>query len=105
MGTDLFFYHGYCELYIDGKWIKATPAFDLEMCQENRIIPVEFDGENHAVLHSHNRDGDLHNEYVQDHGHYHDIPLDKLFKGWIRAYGPERVEKWDKIASRETTEC
>jgi len=29
MGTNLFSYHGYTELYILRKWVKATLAFDL----------------------------------------------------------------------------
>ena len=29
MGTDLFVYHGYTDLYLEGKWVKATPAFNL----------------------------------------------------------------------------
>ena len=47
-GGDVFPWHGYAELYIDGRWVKATPVFDLQMCQENRLVPVEFDGRNDA---------------------------------------------------------
>ncbi len=94
MGTNLFTYHGYDELYIGGRWVKATPSFDIKMCQENRIIPVEFDGKNDAVLHSHNQDGKLHIEYINDHGHYQDVPLEEILAAWIKAYGPERVEQF-----------
>ena len=87
MGTDLFSYHGYSELYIDGKWVKATPAFDLKMCQENRIIPIEFDGKHDAILHSHNMDGELHIEYVVDHGCYEDIPVHEILTAWSKVYG------------------
>lgn len=87
MMTDLFVYHAYGELYIEGKWVKATPAFDRKMCQEKRIIPVEFDGKNHAMFHSHNRDGKLHIEYVRDHGHYQDVPLDEILDARIQTYG------------------
>ncbi len=87
LGTTLVTYHGYCELYIQGKWVKATPAFDLKMCQQNRIIPVEFDGKSDAIFHSHNRDGQLHIEYVKDHGRYEDVPLDEIYDGWVRDYG------------------
>lgn len=93
MGTDLFSYHGYSELHIDGKWVKATPAFDLKMCHENRIIPVEFDGKNDAIFHSHNLDGTLHIEYVRDHGHYEDIPYDDILAAWERLYGLESRER------------
>jgi len=46
-GTNLFTHHGYDELYIEGRWVKATPTMDLKMCQEEGIIPVEFDGKNY----------------------------------------------------------
>jgi transglutaminase-like putative cysteine protease len=93
MGTDLFIYHGYNELFIEGSWIKATPTFDLRMCQENHIIPVEFDGKNNAILHSHNQDGKLQIEYVRDHGHYQDVPLGEIVDAAIGTYGIEYVER------------
>jgi transglutaminase-like putative cysteine protease len=91
MGTNLFIWHGYDELFIEDKWVKATPTFDAKMCQKNRIIPVEFDGENDAVFHSHNRDGKLHIEYVKDHGHYQDVPLDRIL-AFFKAYGVQDIE-------------
>lgn len=94
LGTDLFVYHGYAELYIEGEWVKAAPTFDLTMCQENRIIPVEFDGRNHAMFHSHNRDGKLHIEYVCQHGHYDDLPLSNMLDACMRVYGPKFLESW-----------
>lgn len=92
MGTNLFSYHGYSELFIDGKWVKATPAFDLKMCHQNRIIPVEFNGKNDAIFHPHNVDGKLHIEYVHDHGHYEDIPFDDILAAWEQLYGLESRE-------------
>ena len=81
MGTNLLRLHGYVVLFLEGKWVKATPAFDLKMCEENRLIPVEFDGKSDAMLPSHDRDGRVHIEYVnglshqvyvKDLGHYYD---------------------------------
>jgi len=102
-GTNIMSCHGYTELYIGGKWIKATPTFDLKMCQESRIIPVEFDGKNHAIFHSHNQDGRLHIEYIHDCGHYQDVPLDKILNAWVQVYGFERVE-WYKTTFGKTKE-
>ena len=31
MGSDIFFYHGYTEVWLDGRWVKATPAFNREL--------------------------------------------------------------------------
>jgi len=66
LGTNILPFHGYTEFYLSGKWVKATPAFDLKLCENNRIVPVEFDGESDAIFHLHNRDGKLHIEYLED---------------------------------------
>ena len=101
MGTNLFIYHGYDELYMEGKWTKATPTFDLKMCQENRIVPVEFDAKNNAMFHSHNKDGELQIEYICDHGHYQDLPLDEIMNARAQAYGAEVAERL-KMASPQS---
>ena len=83
-GENLFVYHGYVSLYIDGRWVKATPAFDIEMCRRQRIVPVDFDGASDAQFHTHNRDGRLHIEYVRDHGYSDDLPWERMMRarGW-----------------------
>jgi transglutaminase-like putative cysteine protease len=101
MGTNLFSYHGYTELYIGGKWVKATPAFDLKMCQENRIIPVEFDGKNDAIFPSHNMDGKLHIEYIADHGHRVDVPVDEILAAWLKHYGMAAQERLNRLKELE----
>jgi transglutaminase-like putative cysteine protease len=103
MGTNLFSYHGYTELYISGKWVKATPAFDLKMCQKNRIIPVEFDGQNDAIFHSHNLDGQLHIEYVADHGCRVDVPVDEIIAAWEQHYGLKAQERLNRFIEAEKT--
>jgi transglutaminase-like putative cysteine protease len=93
LGTNILPFHGYAELYLDGKWVKATPAFDAKMCEKNRIVPVEFDGKNDAMFHSHNRDGKLHIEYVKHLGHYYDdLPLDKLWDAALQTCGTRVLE-------------
>jgi len=81
--SNIFPWHGYAELYLDGKWVKATPAFDLKMCQEHRLIPVEFDGVSDARFHSRNKDGKPHIEYLLDRGPFDDVPLDEIRKALI----------------------
>lgn len=85
-GKNLFIYHGYVSFYLDGKWVKATPAFDLKMCQKNQIIPVEFDGKSDAQLHQYNREGKLHIEYVRDHGYYDDLPWEEMLEARAGRY-------------------
>jgi len=101
MGTNLFSYHGYSELYLEAKWVKATPAFDLKMCQQNRIVPVDFDGKNDAIFHSHNSDGKLHIEYVQDHGYREDVPVDEILASWAQLYRLEASDRMDDLTEME----
>ena len=56
LGTNLFHYHGYDELYIGERWVKATPTFEQKVCHENQLIPVEFDGKRNAMLPSYDLD-------------------------------------------------
>ena len=85
-GKNLFIYHGYVSFYLNGKWVKATPAFDLKMCRKNQIIPVEFDGKSDAQLHQYNREGKLHIEYVRDHGYYDDLPWEEMLEARAGRY-------------------
>jgi transglutaminase-like putative cysteine protease len=77
-GNNVLVYHGWAELFIEGKWVRATPAYDIEMCLENGFIPVDFDGVNDARLYSHIEDGRLHIEYIREHGHYSDLPWEEI---------------------------
>lgn len=94
MGTNLFAYHGYCQLFVNGKWVRATPAFDRGLCDSQGIFPVEFDGQSDAVLHRLDREGRLHIEYVRHHGTYADVPLGELLAAWESAYSKDRVAMW-----------
>jgi len=86
MGTNLFVYHGYSELWTNDNWVKATPAFDSEMCNKFDIKPVEFDGITDAIFHERNRRGELHIEYVSYHGTYADLPFEKIVQAFIDHY-------------------
>jgi len=94
MKTNLFAFHGYNELYIDGRWIKVTPTFDIGMCKRLDVRPVEFDGHNPAIFHSHDLKGRLHIEYVTDHGHFADLPFEKMMDGFRRAYPEDMLRRW-----------
>ena len=86
MGTDLFVYHGYNEMYLDGKWIKATPAFNLSLCTRFNVLPLEFDGKTDSIFHAYDRLGQKHMEYVRDHGHFADLPFARIFAAYRSAY-------------------
>ena len=73
--------------------MKATPAFDIRLCEKLRLIPVDFDGYNDAMFPPYNRDGKQHIEYLQDLGrHYPDVPLETLQKTLLEHFGDWALE-------------
>jgi hypothetical protein len=51
LGTNVFIFHGYAELWIADRWVKATPCFNLSLCERFGVMPLEFDGVSDAMLH------------------------------------------------------
>lgn len=90
--SEIFVMHGLTELYLNGKWVKATPAFNQALCEKLDVAALEFDGENDSVFQEYNLDGSRHIEYVNDHGSFSDVPLWLLQKSVAEAY-PHLLEK------------
>jgi transglutaminase-like putative cysteine protease len=86
MGTDVFIWHGFSEVHVDGAWRKATPTFNATLCAKLGVHPLEFDGHNDALLHPFDGAGRAYMQYVTDHGSYHDIPAKFLMQEMTRAY-------------------
>ncbi len=86
MGTDIFVYHGYTEIFLNGKWVKATPAFNLELCTNFNVRPLEFDGTKDSIFHPFDKAGQRHMEYVKDHGTFSDLPWDDILAESMARY-------------------
>ena len=86
MGSDLFVYHGYTELMLEGRWVKATPAFNLALCQRFRVKPLEFDGRADSIFHPFDADNRRHMEYLHDRGTHADVPVEEIQRAFREAY-------------------
>lgn len=86
MGTDLFAFHGYDEFLLDGRWVKATPAFNLSLCEKFGTRPLEFDGSSDSILHPYDAGGRLHMEYLHDYGPFDDLPFDMMMEEFGKYY-------------------
>jgi len=86
MGTDLFVYHGYADLRLEGQWVKATPAFNLALCKRFRVKPLEFDGRSDSIFHAFDEDERRHMEYLRDRGRYPDVPVDEIQRVFKETY-------------------
>jgi transglutaminase-like putative cysteine protease len=86
MGSDLFVYHGYTELQLEGRWVKATPAFNLSLCTRFRVRPLEFDGREDSIFHPFDQDNRRHMEYLRDRGVHADVPVEEIQRAFREAY-------------------
>ncbi len=96
-GTDLFVFHGVTEFYLNGKWVKATPAFNAELCQIHKVPPLEFNGKEDAIFQAFNLEKKKFMEYVRFRGTYADLPLQEILNAFKEAYGTERVNRWIRL--------
>lgn len=78
MQTDIFYWHGYTDIYLEGKWVKATPAFNRQLCDKFGFPPLEFNGREDSIFHPFDKEGNRHMEYLQDRGRYADLPLAQI---------------------------
>lgn len=87
MQTDIFYWHGYTSIFIDGRWRRATPAFNIALCQKFNLQPLEFDGCEDALFHPFDQSGNKHMEYIRYRGEFSDLPLEQIRDTMARRYG------------------
>lgn len=75
IGSEELAPHGMVGVLHHGKWVKASPTFNLELCQRFGVDPLEFDGNADALLQAFNKEGDKFMEYLEDYGHFEDVPF------------------------------
>lgn len=84
--SDTFIWHSYTDLYIDGRWVKATPVFDQTLCERVGLKPLEFDGRQDLLFHPFDREGRRHMEYLRDRGTFPDVPFEAIRADFKIAY-------------------
>ena len=108
MRTDIFYWHGYTEMLLDGKWVKATPAFNIQLCEKFGLLPLEFDGRSDSLYPPFDSAGNRHMEYVHQRGAYTDLPLEEIIQTFRQEYsvGDWKLEpnavSFDEDVERET---
>ena len=100
LGSDLFVYHGFTEFYLEGKWVKSTPAFNKELCSRHKVAPLEFDGREDSLFQEYDTENNRYMEYLEYHGTYADVPVDRILAAWHETYGRDRVQSWIEAFER-----
>lgn len=98
LGTDLLVFHGYTELFLEGRWVAATPAFNKELCAYLKVPPLEWDGQSDSIFQAFSPDGTRFMEYVQDHGAFADVPYALMISQWREHYPAIRDGAWPRAS-------
>lgn len=85
--SDVFLWHSYCDLYLDGQWVKATPAFNVTLCEKAGVVPLDFDGRTDSLFQPYSADGRRHMEYLRERGTFADVPFETI-RADFRAFYP-----------------
>ena len=101
METDLFIYHGYVALWLDGRQFKVTPAFNTEMCERFGVRHLIFDGKSDALFHEFDANSQRHMEYVHDRGWFADPPIGQLLRDFHATYPKLWQSSVDRVAMRD----
>ncbi|GGE62892.1 hypothetical protein GCM10011533_14100 [Streptosporangium jomthongense] len=102
--SDIFRMHGFIELYLNGQWVKATPAFNRQLCELMGVEPLAFDGVHDSIFQEYTEAGEAHMEYVNDHGVFDDVPREFIISGVKAAYGHLFSENGEPPAAEESLE-
>ena len=86
MGTDLFIWHGYSELLLEGRWFKLSSAFNIELCERFGVKTLDFDGTDDALMHPFDSNGNRHMEYVNQRGSFDDLPYEQIVADFAALY-------------------
>ncbi len=84
MQTDVFHWHGYTSIYLEAQWVKAPPAFNLELCHKFRLRPLDFNGREDSIYHPLDLEGRRHMEYLNDRGEYAEPPIEQMLETFQR---------------------
>ena len=86
VGGDVFRYHCLTSVYLNGRWVKATPVFPARLCKLYHIAPLEFDGITDSLHHPFDLQGRRHLEFLYTHGEFADLPYDLVVNGLRTAH-------------------
>ena len=76
LGTNELTPHGMVDVFLGGKWVKATPAFNKELCRMIGVEPLDFNGSDDSIFQQYSTQGSYFMEYLEDYGAFADVPLD-----------------------------
>lgn len=78
--------HGMVDVQINGRWLKASPAFNEELCTRCLVDPLDFNGREDSIFQEYNKAGQQFMTYLDDYGHFEDVPVDFIIQNFAMHY-------------------
>lgn len=85
-------FHGFSEVFLDGKWVKCTPAFDRRVCRLNGVEPLVWDGETDSLLQAYKGE-ERFMEYIHFYGSFDTVPMELMHQE-MKLHYPHLFENW-----------
>jgi len=92
--------HGMADVFVEGRWVKASPAFNASLCVRQRVTPLDFDGTADSIFQPFNEADQPFMEYLEDYGHFEDLPLAFM----IQVIGTHYPKLYDRLMAEEEIE-
>jgi transglutaminase-like putative cysteine protease len=97
LGTNVLVFHGAAELFLNGQWLKTTPAFNRRLCEKLNVAPLEFDGTADSIFQQFDESGAVFMDYLFDYGDFADFPyelaLSEMRRHYPHIFGSEKYTK------------
>ncbi len=94
-GTDELVPHGYAELWLNERWVKATPAFNRELCGRLGVMPLAFDGYEDSLFQEFDHAGGEFMEYLEEYGAFDDLPMERI-RELMKQHYPEAYANYER---------
>jgi transglutaminase-like putative cysteine protease len=105
LGTNLLVFHTVAELWLEGRWVKATPAFNQALCTKLGVDSLEFNGLDDSIFQPYDASGREFMHYEYEYGAYNDLPFDLMKSELLKYYGhvltEELIAKYDGVIDVE----
>ena len=78
--TNVLTPHGYVEMYLNNKWVKATPAFNEILCRFLNVNPLDFNAEEDSLFQEFDQEGNKFMQYLEDYGSFDEFPRELIIE-------------------------
>jgi len=106
LGVNTFPRHGFNQFFLNGRWVNAAATFDKNLCDNNGLPVVEFDGKNDAMLPGKDLRGQPYIEYIEKFPPSDDLPFEWIAGRITRIVGPDKrpwLKKEDDVGFSRTS--